>query len=167
MKRTKRGRVWPILKKTLWIRWAVVVMVKWSACSPSTQTIRVGIPLKLFKKNENKWKRGRGRHIFKNTWWRIRCRVTPGVATKTRWPCCCPPSWWSSSLAGLDRRPWRRCEARWEDRGSKHTTVEKAVKTFSTFGYAILMNDSQLKAHSHDMHLTRRAAAAESCIAKN
>ena len=26
--------------------WAVVVVVKWSACSPSTQTIHVRIPLK-------------------------------------------------------------------------------------------------------------------------
>ena len=34
------------------------VVIKWSACSPSTQTIRVRIPLKstelLFEKNENK-----------------------------------------------------------------------------------------------------------------
>ena len=52
--------------------WAVVV-VKWSACSPSTQTIRVRILLTpsvfsvkfVFRKNENKQKRCRGRPIFK------------------------------------------------------------------------------------------------------
>ena len=48
-----------------------MIVVKWSACLPSTLTIRVRIPLKptifpakyVFEKNENKQKRGRGFHI--------------------------------------------------------------------------------------------------------
>ena len=46
-------------------------VVKWSACLPSTPTIRVRIQLKstvfcnnVFEKNENKQKRGRGWPTF-------------------------------------------------------------------------------------------------------
>ena len=49
------------MKITNSVIWAVVVVVKCSACSPSTLTIRVLIPLTptvkfLFEKNENKQK---------------------------------------------------------------------------------------------------------------
>ena len=55
-----------------------VVVVKWSACSPSTSTIRVQILLTptvfsvkfVFEKKENKEKRGRGWPIF-----RVKCRT--------------------------------------------------------------------------------------------
>ena len=55
-------------------KWCTVVVVKWSACSPSTRSIQVQIPLTLkafflkfvIEKNENKQKRGRGWSIFKH-----------------------------------------------------------------------------------------------------
>ena len=61
--------------KSLKIR--AVVVVKWSACSPSTPTIRVQIPLKLrvfsvefvFDRNENKQKEARVGPFFKKTWY--------------------------------------------------------------------------------------------------
>ena len=56
----------------IYVRWAVVV-VKWSACLPSTPTIRVQIPLKstvftvkfVFEMNENKQKEAGGGQLTK------------------------------------------------------------------------------------------------------
>ena len=73
-----------------------VVVVKWSACSPSILTIRVRIPLKcsvffykLFEKNENKQKRGRGWPIFlKRAPWPLVHIFGLGVKSEMR-----PPDW--------------------------------------------------------------------------
>ena len=65
-----------------YISWAVVV-VKWSACSPSNQTMQVWVLLKstiffkiLLKRNENKQKRGRG--------WPFKKEFYSTVPSKTR-----------------------------------------------------------------------------------